>query len=60
MSADKQQTKKVKMTSYMTGKDFAYSPGDVAEFDAAEADRIVSVGGAVAYVDEKTEAKAKA
>lgn len=41
--------KKVKMTSYMTGKDFSYSPGDVAEFDAKEADRLVEVGGAVPH-----------
>lgn len=46
---------KVKMTSYMTGKDFAYSPGDIAEFDAKEAERVVRVGGAVPYEPEKAE-----
>lgn len=37
---------KVVMTSYMTGSDFAYAPGDIAAFDAAEAERLISVGGA--------------
>lgn len=44
---------KVKMTSFMSGKGYSYSPGDVVELSASEAERVVSVGGAVAYVEEK-------
>ncbi len=42
---------KIVMTSYMTGKNFSYSPGDVVEFDDKEAQRILSVGGAKPYVE---------
>ena len=42
---------KILMTSYMTGKNFSYAPGDVAEFDDKEAQRILGVGGAKPYVE---------
>lgn len=48
-------TKKIRMTSYMTGRDFAHKPGDIAEFDIKEADRILSVGGAVEIDDDEEE-----
>jgi hypothetical protein len=39
---------KVKMKAYMTGPHFEYVPGDIAEFDADECARLISVGGAEA------------
>lgn len=38
---------RVLMKSYMTGPNFEYRPGDIAEFDDAEGARVISVGGAV-------------
>lgn len=60
MSNDPKAAKvKVVMTSYMTGNDFSHAPGDVVEFDKAEAERVVSVGGGKLYVETKPEAEAK-
>lgn len=56
----KAKTTKIRMTSYMTGNDFAYSPGDIAEFDDKEAKRIIAVGGAVPLEADKSEGQEEA
>lgn len=42
---------KVVMKSYMTGKNFEHQPGDIVDFDDAEAERVISVGGARALTE---------
>lgn len=50
MSA-KTKTKKVRMTSFMSGAGYAHAPGDIAELEADEADRVIAVGGGVEFVE---------
>ena len=46
----------LKMTAGMAGVDFALSPGDICEFEDAEAARLIEAGFAVA-AEELTQAK---
>ena len=49
-------TKRVKLLSYLSGKDGSLTPGSIVELEDAEADRLIGLGAAVkAEVGEEKE-----
>jgi hypothetical protein len=52
-------TVKIKLLSYLSGKDESFAPGHVLDVDATEAERLIGLGAAVEHKEEaKAEEKA--
>lgn len=53
MSDEKKKTKKIKINMSLTGERKSYAPGDVVDWEAEDAQRLIAAGHAEEVVDGK-------